>query len=67
MAEPRTGAPRIPVLLLLVFLLIAAAVGGIVARMLPVGADQSAQPRVLAGPADDSLAPLVKKTSPAVV
>lgn len=67
MAEPRTGAPRIPVLLLLVFLLIAAVVGGIVARMLPVGADQSAQPRVLAGPADDSLAPLVKKTSPAVV
>jgi S1-C subfamily serine protease len=53
--------------LLLVFLLIAAVVGGIVARMLPVGADQSAQPRVLAGPADDSLAPLVKKTSPAVV
>jgi S1-C subfamily serine protease len=67
MAEPRTGAPRIPVLLLLVFLLIAAVVGGIVARMLPIGADQSVQPRVLAGPADDSLAPLVKKTSPAVV
>ena len=67
MAEPRTGAPRIPVILLFIFLLIAAVVGGIVARMLPVGADQSAQPRVLAGPADDSLAPLVKKTSPAVV
>jgi S1-C subfamily serine protease len=67
MAEPRTGAPRIPVLLVIVALLIAAVIGGVVARMLPVGADQSAQPRVLAGPADDSLAPLVKKTSPAVV
>jgi len=67
MAEPRTGAPRTPILLLIVALLIAAVVGGVVARMLPVGADQSAQPRVLAGPADDSLAPLVKKTSPAVV
>jgi len=67
MAEPRNGAPRIPVLLLIVALLIAAVIGGVVSRMLPVGADQSAQPRVLAGPADDSLAPLVKKTSPAVV
>ena len=67
MAEPRTGAPRTPILLLIVALLIAAVVGGVVARMLPVGADQSARPRVLAGPADDSLAPLVKKTSPAVV
>jgi len=53
--------------LLIVALLIAAVIGGVVSRMLPVGADQSAQPRVLAGPADDSLAPLVKKTSPAVV
>jgi S1-C subfamily serine protease len=67
MAEPRTGAPRTPILLLIVALLIAAVIGGVVARMLPVGADQSAPPRVLAGPADDSLAPLVKKTSPAVV
>src|SRR6185437_14228441 len=67
MAEPRNGAPRIPVLLLIVALLIAAVIGGVVSRMLPIGADQSAQPRVLAGPADDSLAPLVRKTSPAVV
>jgi S1-C subfamily serine protease len=67
MADPRPGAPRIPILLLFVFLLIAAVVGGVVARMLPVGADESAQPRILAGPGDDSLAPLVKKTAPAVV
>ena len=67
MADPNRAGPRIPTLLLFVFLLIAAVVGGVVARMLPIGADQSAQPRVLAGPADDSLAPLVRKTSPAVV
>jgi serine protease DegQ len=67
MAEPHRASPRIPFLLLLVALLVAAVIGGVVARMLPIGADQSAQPRVLAGPADDSLAPLVKKTSPAVV
>jgi S1-C subfamily serine protease len=35
--------------------------------MLPVGSSTAAEPRVLAGPAEDSLAPLVKKTSPAVV
>jgi S1-C subfamily serine protease len=67
MAEPRPSAARLPIFLLFLALLIAALIGGLVARMLPIGADQSAQPRVLAGPADDSLAPLVKKTSPAVV
>jgi S1-C subfamily serine protease len=67
MAEPHRASPRVPILLLLVALVLAAIIGGVVARMLPIGADQSAQPRVLAGPADDSLAPLVKKTSPAVV
>jgi len=67
MAEPRSAGPRIPFVLLFFAILIAAVVGGVVARMLPVGADQSAEPRVLAGPADDSLAPLVRKTSPAVV
>jgi S1-C subfamily serine protease len=47
---------------------LAALLGGIVARMLPVGSgSESAAPRVLAGPTDDSLAPLVKKTAPAVV
>jgi S1-C subfamily serine protease len=67
MAEPRGASPRTPFLLLIVALLVAALVGGIVARMLPIGADQSAQPRLLAGPADNSLAPLVRKTAPAVV
>jgi S1-C subfamily serine protease len=67
MAEPRFAAPRIPYLLLFVFLLIAAVAGGVVARMVPVGADQSAEPRVLAGPSNDSLAPIVRKTAPAVV
>jgi S1-C subfamily serine protease len=37
-----------------------------VARFLPVQQDQPA-PRILAGPANDSLAPLVRKTAPAVV
>ena len=67
MAEPSSAGPRIPVVPLLVALVIAAVGGGVVARMLPVGADQSAEPRVLAGPANDSLAPLVSKTAPAVV
>ena len=67
MAQPRSAGPRFPFVLLFVALLIAAVVGGVVARMLPVGADQSAEPRVLAGPAADSLAPLVRKTAPAVV
>ena len=67
MAEPRRASPRIPFLLLILFLLIAAVIGGVVARMLPVGTSTAAEPRVLAGPAEDSLAPLVKKTSPAVV
>ena len=67
MAEPHPSRTRIPVFLTLVLLIIAAVIGGVVARMLPVGSDQSQAPRVLAGPTDDSLAPLVKKTAPAVV
>ena len=67
MADPRP-ATRFPFLLLLAFMALAALGGGIVARLLPVGASgDSAAPRVLAGPTDDSLAPLVKKTAPAVV
>ena len=58
---------RFPFFLLFVLMTLAAVVGGVVARMLPVGADAPTEPRVLAGPADDSLAPLVRKTSPAVV
>jgi S1-C subfamily serine protease len=67
MADSNASRPRIPILLIVVLLLIAAVIGGVVARLLPVGADQSAAPRVLAGPTDDSLAPLVRKTAPAVV
>jgi S1-C subfamily serine protease len=64
--DRQAPAARIPLLLLFVFLLVAALVGGLVARMLPVGTG-TAQPRLLAGPAEDSLAPLVKKTAPSVV
>jgi S1-C subfamily serine protease len=62
----RSSAPKIPLLLLSLALLLAAVIGGIIARMLPMGPDNAA-PRVLAGPTDDSLAPLVRKTMPAVV
>ena len=68
MADPRPSSTRLPFLLLFLFMALAALLGGIVARMLPVGSgSESAAPRVLAGPTDDSLAPLVKKTAPAVV
>jgi serine protease DegQ len=67
MVDSNASRPRIPILLIVVLLLIAAVIGGVVARLIPVGADQSAAPRVLAGPTDDSLAPLVRKTAPAVV
>ena len=67
MADPRRDN-RFPFVLLFIFMAIAALVGGLVARMLPLGSpSDSAAPRVLAGPAEDSLAPLVKKTAPAVV
>jgi len=67
-ADPRPSSTRLPFLLLFLFMALAALLGGIVARMLPVGSGgESAAPRVLAGPTDDSLAPLVKKTAPAVV
>jgi S1-C subfamily serine protease len=68
MAEPQ--APRVPFLLLFVFLLIAAVIGGVVARLLPIGNAGTAAPvRTLASPldAEDSLSPLVRKTAPAVV
>jgi serine protease DegQ len=67
MAEHRSGAARIPLLLVLVLLVAAAIVGGAIARLLPIGTAETAAPRVIAGPAEDSLAPLVKKTAPAVV
>jgi S1-C subfamily serine protease len=65
-ADPRGPTQRIPFLLLFVLMIMAALVGGFVARMLP-SAQSDSGPRLLAGPADDSLAPLVRKTSPAVV
>jgi S1-C subfamily serine protease len=64
-ADPR--APRFPFVLLFFFMALSALIGGVVARMLPVGSDETAVPRVLAGPPEDSLAPLVRKTAPAVV
>src|SRR4051794_14700141 len=48
-------------------MLLAGLSGGIAARLLPIGSNEAPAARILAGPADDSLAPLVKKTSPAVV
>src|SRR5881398_3474288 len=63
-ADPRGS--RLPLSLLFVSKIIAAVMGGVVARMLPMN-QLDPGPRVLAGPADDSLAPLVKKTAPAVV
>ena len=67
MAEPRPSRARVPFLLLFVLVVVAAIIGGSVARMLPVATATTPEPRVLAGPAEDSLAPLVRKTSPAVV
>ena len=67
MVDDRDRSARIPVLLLVLLTAVAAVIGGAVARMLPIGSDQASAPRVLAGPAIDSLAPLVRKTAPAVV
>ena len=66
MVDRRAAGPRVPVILLLLLILVSAFLGGIVARMIPAGQTDPG-PRVLAGPADNSLAPLVRKTSPAVV
>ena len=65
MSDPRDR--RFPFFLLFVLMALAAVIGGVVARMLPVAGSAPAEPRLLAGPAEDSLAPLVRKTSPAVV
>lgn len=68
MVEPHSAHRGIPFLLVLVLLLVAGLIGGVVARVLPVGqATDSATPRALAGPGDESLSPLVEKTAPAVV
>ena len=63
----RSQNVRLPFVLLFLLLALSAVIGGAVARMLPIGSDDAPAPRVLAGPSDDSLAPLVRKTAPAVV
>ncbi|HLO19632.1 MAG TPA: trypsin-like peptidase domain-containing protein [Sphingomicrobium sp.] len=67
MADPRSATPRIPIFLLVFLLLIAAVVGGVVAKVVPLGSSSGEQPRALAAPSRDSLSPLVKRTAPAVV
>lgn len=62
----RASAIRLPLLLLLVLLVVSAIIGGVVARVLPSG-QVDPGPRLLAGASDNSLAPLVRKTAPAVV
>jgi S1-C subfamily serine protease len=54
--------------LLFFFMALAAIVGGVVARLLPVTGEQVVQaPRVLGVPDEKSLSPLVARTAPAVV
>jgi S1-C subfamily serine protease len=67
MAEPPRAREGVPFLALLLLLLVAAVIGGVVARMLPIGTSSAVEPRTLAVPTEDSLSPLVKKTAPAVV
>jgi S1-C subfamily serine protease len=70
MADPRPGAQRLPLLTIFLFLLIAALLGGVVARMIPVGgasdAGSAAALPQLAG-SSSNLPALVRKTAPAVV
>ncbi len=59
---------RFPFLPLFVCMAVSALIGGVVARTLPVGPNNEAPaPRLLAGQGDESLAPVVRKTAPAVV
>jgi S1-C subfamily serine protease len=67
MAEPRRASAGISSLGLLIMVLVAALIGGVAARMLPIGSNEAGEARRLAVPSQDSLAPLVKKTAPAVV
>ena len=67
MADPRHGGRGFSFLALLLLLLVAALIGGAVSRLLPLGGDAGSEPRTLAVPTEDSLAPLVRKTAPAVV
>lgn len=68
MAEPRSASPRIPLLLLFTLLVVAAAIGGLASRIIPVGSNSDVSgPRALAVLGEDSLSPLVARTAPAVV
>lgn len=67
MAEPYRGRRGISFLGLLVLVIVAALVGGVAGRLLPIGSSASPGPRTLAVPSEDSLSPLVRKTAPAVV
>ncbi|HEX3422426.1 MAG TPA: trypsin-like peptidase domain-containing protein [Sphingomicrobium sp.] len=68
MVEQRSAPPRTPLLLLSILILVAAVIGGVVARMLPIGSNTDTPgPRTLAVPGEDSLSPLVARTAPAVV
>jgi S1-C subfamily serine protease len=68
MVEPRPASSRIPLSLLFALLVIAAAIGGLVARVLPIGSnDDVSTSRTLAVPSEASLSPLVAGTAPAVV
>lgn len=66
MADPRTTNSRFSPLALVLFMALAALIGGIVARMLPLDTVAPAA-RTLAAPSEASLAPLVRQTAPAVV
>jgi len=67
MAEGRSVSRGIHFLPLLLLLMVAAIVGGVVARLLPIGTSSAVEPRALAVPTEDSLSPLVRKTAPSVV
>lgn len=66
MTDTRASPIRLPLLLIVVLLVVSAIIGGVIARMLPSG-EVDPGPRLLAGASDNSLAPLVRKTAPAVV
>jgi S1-C subfamily serine protease len=67
MADRSRGGRGVSFLTLVLLVIVAAVAGGIGARLLPVGAGASPQPRTLAVGGEDSLSPLVRKTAPAVV
>src|SRR3954454_8469252 len=67
MADPRHAPTRTAALPLLLVAVVAALIGALGARFIPAtGSDPMAE-RVLAPPKEESLAPLVRKTAPAVV